>query len=1406
MAPRRGVVLVLALLLIGQTGSSDTAGKCTAKTVQPPSFTPAVRLKGVHAVWQQRRHVNASTLEQLRAQAWAMFDHGFSNYMKHAFPQDNLLPVSCKGQDWQGGLGLTLVDSLDMLLLLNRRGDVQAALEQLRQVLSFDKDVKGVSFTPLANQAVRKRSSSSSSSSSSKVHVFETTIRVLGGLLSGHMLLADDPGLAPGYDGLLLRLAADLGGRLMFAFDTPSGLPGGHVHLQKGLLAGENISCTACAGTLLLEFGLLSRLTGEPAYEAAARHAARVLFDQRSELGLVGSGFHVFSRTWSHRGSTIGPGSDSYYEYLLKAYLMFGDEAYLSMFTELYVATMRHMQVPGQLGASSSAFLLDVHMDSGRLLKPWVLAGQNEAAERLHSNFTAAWATWGWLPEMFGADLSSVHPEDPGYNLRPEHIESTWYLKAVSGDPTGYYGGLAAAMMAVLNHSRVECGYAPIRDVKTGAATDLMESYFLSETVKYLYLSFVDSAPLLDYYLLSTEGHLMPAFPHGSDRHLREADLPQEHQQQQQQQQHGEQGHEEDYLDVDQGGAWGEMADYNDSQEPQAVKAGQQSTNCTGGAAAAAAAADPDASSGSCAAAAAGASSTTTPTSSTANSSSSSSSTSNPTTAAVDGGSGGGVGSTSGSLVGKPLGALPANCRGLCGVRSAAQEAALEVRLHAALPLLPVRRAYSRRIRYRRCVACLHTTEALLAKPPDSLAVRLARLNFGQSPSSSSGSKQRNTSPPRQQQQELQPAGSSVLAQVLCVLKVYKSGHVDCQTIRRLTALDSAVGLAPGTLLLQLTAPQPEPLPPAAAILAAFETTEGPVTMALPAVEAAFGLSRLALPCPLAPPGEPPAYLRPRSRPRSTEDVRRRRAALQREQRQVPQSGEPWWQVAARQADPWLGMSPRQGLCKQLAQQLTRAQQQPDAQHAQRLAAEQGQQCVAVHGARPGERAGAGIHQQQEQQQQVVDECVAAHEAEAAEQGEACTAGGELRSGPQRVAAADAASWGLVSACLGWDASSEAGGGWLLGAEWGGRGASCASLPAASYMPRAAPLVLAEPLHGCKGLRNAGLLRGALAVATRGGCSFVEKATAADAAGAVGVVVLNTLPPGELLTMSGDETGWSPDIPAILLGGEDSRALLWWLQHRPMMATAVAFQAGSRKALQLQHGQAQQQQVKGKGVSKGSEQQPPRVDLFVPAASQAWLEENIVKAGINLQRVYEQTVHDPQVVGALQQAAAGRLYFAELAAQASALHVVTPPSRQQLRQAYAQLQDTPSAHLADVSIACQAAGISHDTLQRVVAAGRIDTSRAVSVLEVLLLLLTMSCETFAKTMQGIFEVFGSSRDGCSSTVLPVSDFMALLGHLAAYDSDVSAALQQQVAEALSGQLDADYRGLLTISALADKLA
>jgi hypothetical protein len=164
-----------------------------------------------------------------------------------------------------------------------------------------------------------------------------------------------------------------------------------------------------------------------------------------------------------------------------------------------------------------------------------------------------------------------------------------------------------------------------------------MESYFLSETVKYLYLSFVDSGPLLDYYVLSTEGHLMPAFPHASDRHLIKGEFM-----------------------------------------LRSTEAGQQPDSSTGTAKLAADASSHDTTAGKVA---------------------SNSSSSSNVTAGSDAGSGGGVGTTSGSLAGKPLGSLPANCRGLCEERSAEEEAGYEARLHAALPLLPVRRAYSRRIR-----------------------------------------------------------------------------------------------------------------------------------------------------------------------------------------------------------------------------------------------------------------------------------------------------------------------------------------------------------------------------------------------------------------------------------------------------------------------------------------------------------------------------------------------------------------------------------------------------------------------------------------------------------------------------------------------------------------------------------
>lgn len=497
------VVILLFLSIYEIQAFSSTADPV-------PTNIEVTLLPHLKKIWDRKDPVNETNLGSLRQTAWDMFDFGFNNYLRHAFPKDHLMPISCQGDNFQGGMALTLVDALDTLVMMQRRGDLKMAVERLGKVLDFDMD--------------------------SRVHVFETSIRVLGGLISGHILLSRDPSLVPTYRGLFLEQAVALADRLLPAFNTRSGIPYEYVHLQRG--EELNIqTCTACAGTFLLEFGALSMLTGNPVYLRKAHRAALTMYRKRSRLGLVGGAMHVMHDTWASRETTIGPGSDSYYEYLLKAYLLLGEEKYLDMFADLYTSTMRHLQVPTSWHGTS--FLADVHMDSGQLTTPWVsslgafwpgmqaLAGLERDAMDLHDNFTSAWRTFGWLPESFGFDLNQVHPRDPGYRLRPEHVESTFMLHALTGDPR--YWEVARNIQEVLGHTRVACGYADIGHVATGAHHDLMESFFLSETVKYLYMIFSNASGLIDYFVLTTEAHLLPPFQHEQPQHLDEDEhIPEE--------------------------------------------------------------------------------------------------------------------------------------------------------------------------------------------------------------------------------------------------------------------------------------------------------------------------------------------------------------------------------------------------------------------------------------------------------------------------------------------------------------------------------------------------------------------------------------------------------------------------------------------------------------------------------------------------------------------------------------------------------------------------------------------------------------------------------------------------------------------------------------------------------------
>ncbi|XP_010441994.1 PREDICTED: alpha-mannosidase I MNS4 [Camelina sativa] len=444
--------------------------------------------------------VKPNEAKQLRDEVRGMFYHAFDGYMNNAFPLDELRPLSCQGEDTLGGYALTLIDSLDTLALLGDRESFTSSVLWIGKNLQFN---------------INKT-----------VSVFETTIRVLGGLLSAHLIASDyATGMRiPSYNNELLVLAEDLTRRMLPAFDTPTGIPFGSVNLMYGVDKHESkITSTAGGGTLSLEFGVLSRLTNDPVFEQVAKNAVRGLWARRSNLDLVGAHINVFTGEWTQKDAGIGTSIDSFYEYLLKAYILFGDEEYLYIFQEAYRSAMQHLH--------KDPWYVEVNMDSAAIVWPvfnslqafWpglqVLAGDVDPAIRTHTAFFSVWKRYGFTPEGFNLATLSVQYGQKSYPLRPELIESTYWLYKATRDPR--YLDAGRDFVASLQYgAKCPCGYCHITDVELHKQEDHMESFFLAETVKYLWLLFdlaVDSDNLVDNgpykYIFSTEGHLLPLTP-----------------------------------------------------------------------------------------------------------------------------------------------------------------------------------------------------------------------------------------------------------------------------------------------------------------------------------------------------------------------------------------------------------------------------------------------------------------------------------------------------------------------------------------------------------------------------------------------------------------------------------------------------------------------------------------------------------------------------------------------------------------------------------------------------------------------------------------------------------------------------------------------------------------------------
>ncbi len=406
------------------------------------------------------------------------FRHAWQGYKQYAWGHDALKPLSKGYHDWYGvPLLMSPVDGLDTMILMGMTDEAAQTREYIDKNLSFDRDIY--------------------------VKNFEITIRLLGGLLSSYQLTGDKR---------LLALADDLGTRLLPAFNSPTGMPYVYVNLKTGAVRGESTN-PAEIGTLLLEFGTLSKLTGKPVYYEKAKRALVELYSRRSLIGLVGSTINIKTGEWTDPDSHISGGIDSYYEYLLKAWLLFDDKECERMWKASIAAVNQYLADQAPTGFWYGQANMNTGVRTGTTFGaldaffPGTLAlsGDLDRARKLEDSAYKMWTTFGIEPEEM--NYMTMKITSGGYELRPEIIESAYYLRHFTKDPR--YRDMGITFFdSLVKYCRTDIGYAALSDVATKTRKDEMESFFFAETLKYLFLLYAPPDTIdLKNVVFNTEAH-----------------------------------------------------------------------------------------------------------------------------------------------------------------------------------------------------------------------------------------------------------------------------------------------------------------------------------------------------------------------------------------------------------------------------------------------------------------------------------------------------------------------------------------------------------------------------------------------------------------------------------------------------------------------------------------------------------------------------------------------------------------------------------------------------------------------------------------------------------------------------------------------------------------------------------
>ncbi|KAN0130039.1 Glycoside hydrolase [Lactarius tabidus] len=469
---------------------------------------------------------------------------------RDAMGADEYHPISRQGSNLteEGGIGYTVVDALDTMLIMGLDEEYQRARSWVAEEMTFDRDAD--------------------------LNTFETTIRVLGGLLSAYH--------HSGGDELYLTLARDLADRMLPVFDTPSGLPLSMINLKKrqGVQDKDNqgLVSTAEVSTIQLEFRYLAELTDEDTYWKKVEQVMAVIKAARLPPGLASIFMNVREGRFVTSAVRLGSRGDSYYEYLLKQFIqtvrfmcfMYQDAVQAihdhlvqkSLTSGLtYTAELIPERNKGELSwrlTPKQDFL--VCFFAGNLLLGATRSGGLEQdvsvpprPEELTEVGRRDWATGvellrtclathdtktGLAPEIAyfripsdklqsiskeapadwyikGAGVGEFPPYDARYMLRPETVESLFIAFRLTGDQR-YRDHGWAIFRAIETHCRIPSGgYATIVNVDEVPVRheDKMETFFLSETLKYLFLLFSDGDTIpLSKYVFNTEAHPLPIF------------------------------------------------------------------------------------------------------------------------------------------------------------------------------------------------------------------------------------------------------------------------------------------------------------------------------------------------------------------------------------------------------------------------------------------------------------------------------------------------------------------------------------------------------------------------------------------------------------------------------------------------------------------------------------------------------------------------------------------------------------------------------------------------------------------------------------------------------------------------------------------------------------------------------